>query len=198
MNIAFLFQFYNKIDTALPTNTAIATAQPISKQNNTVVVDKFGITEITLKPNGGREWYVNMSSPLNDGNFYFSGGTENSNSSATTNSTSNGQLIKLSDGSYQVHGALENREIRLFCANQCNTSDTDSTHWWNNVELTGYVKVISANASDASIDWYARGRMHTNQSPCEGVAYHAGLQSDVDCVLAKRNMAHRWVYWLQK
>ena len=84
-----------EIDTALPTNTAIGAAQPISKQNNTVVVDKFGITEIyPTKPNGGREWYVNMSSPLNDGNFYLSGGTENSNASATTNSTSNGQLIK--------------------------------------------------------------------------------------------------------
>ncbi len=168
-----------EIDTALPTNTAIGAAQPISKQNNTVVVDKFGITEIyPTKPNGGREWYVNMSSPLNDGNFYLSGGTENSNSSATTNSTSNGQLIKLADGSYQVHGARKIGKYDFSVRMNVNTSDTDSTHWWNNVELTGYVKVISANASDASIDWYARGRMHTNQSPCEGVAYHAGLQSD--------------------
>ena len=75
-----------EIDTALPTNAAIAAAQPIFKQNNTVAVAKFGIREIyPTKPLGGREWYVNMSSPLNDSNFYLSGGGENTNSSAITN-----------------------------------------------------------------------------------------------------------------
>jgi len=170
-----------EIDTALPAKAAIAAAtQPISKQNNTVVVDKFGITEIyPTKPNGGREWYVNMSSPLNDKSFYLSGGGENTNSSAITNITSsNSHLIKQADGSYQVHGIRKIGKYDFSVRMNVNTSDTDSAHWWKNVELTGYVKVISANASDASIDWYARGRMHTSQSPCEGVAYHAGLQSD--------------------
>jgi hypothetical protein len=169
-----------EIDTALTTNAAIAAAQPISKQNNTVVVDKFGIREIyPTKPLGGREWYVNMSFPLNDKSFYLSGGGENTNSSAITNVTSsNSQLIKQADGSYQVHGVRKIGKYDFSVRMNVNTSDTDSAHWWKNVELTGYVKVISANASDASIDWYARGRMHTSQSPCEGMAYHAGLQTD--------------------
>ena len=67
-----------------------------------------------------------MSSPLNDGNFYLSGGTENSNASATTNSTSNGQLIKLTDGSYQVHGARKIGKYDFSVRMNVNTSDTDT------------------------------------------------------------------------
>lgn len=59
--IAVLYE----INTALPTKAALGTAQAISK--NKVATDKFGITEIyPTKPNGGWEWYINMSSPLND------------------------------------------------------------------------------------------------------------------------------------
>jgi len=142
------------------------------------LVDKFGIKEIyPTKSGGGREWYVNMSSPQNDKSFYLSGGGENTNSSATTNATSsNGQLIKQVDGSYQVYGVRKSGKYDFSVRMNANTSYNMSP--WKNVEMTGYIKVISANASDASIDWYARGRLHTSQSPCEGVAYHAGLQVD--------------------
>jgi hypothetical protein len=167
-----------EIDTALPTNAAIVAAQPISKQINTIAVDKFGIREIyPTKPIGGREWYVNMSSPLNDKSFYLSGGGENTNSSAITNVTSsNSHLIKQADGSYQVYGVRKSGKYDFSVRMNVNTSDNMAP--WKNVEITGYVKIISANASDAAIDWYARGRLHTSQSPCEGVAYHAGLQTD--------------------
>jgi hypothetical protein len=121
------------VDTAISTttNTAIAAAQPISKHNNKVTVDKFGITEIyPTKPNGGREWYVNVSSPLNDKNFYLSGGGENTNTSATTNtSSSNSQLIKLADGSYQVHGIRKIGKYDFSVRMNVNTSHTDSAHW---------------------------------------------------------------------
>lgn len=148
-----------------------------TSHTNKYLVDKSGITEIyPTRSGGGREWYVNMSSPLNDGNFYLSGGTENPNSSATTNSTSNGQLIKQADGSYQVHGVRKSGKYDFSVRMNVNTSDNLAP--WKNVEITGYFKIISANASDAAIDWYARGRLHTSQSPCEGAAYHAGLQMD--------------------
>jgi hypothetical protein len=145
---------------------------------NKSLADKFGINEIyPSKTGGGREWYVNMSSPVNDKNFYLSGGGENTNTSSTSNAnSSNGQLIKQSDGSYQVYGVRKLGKYDFTVRMNVNTSDT--TQRWKNVEMTGYVKIISSNASDASIDWYARGRLHTSQSPCEGVAYHAGLQVD--------------------
>ena len=58
------------ISTVLPTNVAIAAITPLISKNNKVTVDKFGVTEIyPIKPNGGREWYINASSPLIDKSF---------------------------------------------------------------------------------------------------------------------------------
>ncbi|MGA8080590.1 MAG: hypothetical protein WB988_01915, partial [Candidatus Nitrosopolaris sp.] len=94
-----------EISYASPTNVAIAAITPLISKNNKVAVDKFGIAEIyPTKPNGGREWYVNKSSPLNDNSFSLSGGTEKTNSSLANATSSNGQIIKQSDGSYQVYG----------------------------------------------------------------------------------------------
>jgi len=140
-------------------------------------VDKFGIKEIyPTKPNGGREWFINASSPLSDKSFYLSGGTEKtSNSSSLANSTSSdGQIIKQSDGSYQVIGVRKTGKYDFSVRMNVNTSS--NAQWWKNVEMSGYVKVISKNSNDAALDWYARGSMHISQSPCEGVAYHAGLR----------------------
>ncbi|MFZ0511473.1 MAG: hypothetical protein WAM14_07700, partial [Candidatus Nitrosopolaris sp.] len=94
-----------EISIASATNVAIAASTPlISKNNNKVAVDKFGIREIySTKPNGGREWFINMRSPLNDNSFFLSGGTEKTNSSLANATSSNGQIIKQPDGSYQVY-----------------------------------------------------------------------------------------------
>jgi hypothetical protein len=137
-------------------------------------VDKFGIKEIyPTKPAGGREWYINMSSPTNDRNFYLSGGGESKNSLSNATS-SNGRLVKQPDGSYEVQGVRKTGKYDFSVRMNVNT--TDGMPSWKNVEMTGYLKVISTNASDSSLDWYARGRMHTSISPCEGVAYHSGLR----------------------
>jgi len=67
--VASVLSILIETSVALPTNVAIAA----TKNDNKVAVDKIGITEIyPTKPNGGREWYVNKSSPLNDNNFFLS------------------------------------------------------------------------------------------------------------------------------
>ena len=167
-----------EISTASPTNVAIAAVtSPISKNNNKVAVDKFGIREIyPTKSNGGREWFINMSSPLNDNSFFLSGGTEKTNSSLANATSSNGQITKQPDGSYQVYGVRKTGKYDFSVRMNVNTSD--NAQWWKNVEMTGYAKVISTTSSDAALDWYARGRLHINSSPCEGVAYHSGLRAD--------------------
>ena len=139
-------------------------------------VDKFGIREIYPTQSGGREWYVNMSSPTNDKNFYLSGGSESTNSSLSNATSSNSQLVKRPDGSYEVYGVRKTGKYDFSVRMNVNT--THGMPSWKNVEMTGYLKVISTNSSVSSIDWYARGRMHTSTSPCEGVAYHAGLKVD--------------------
>src|SRR6266487_4801370 len=166
-------------NTELSASASRAAAQPISIQNNKVAADKFGITEIyPTKPNGGREWFINMTSPLDDKVFSLSGGSEKINSSLANATSSNGQIIKQGDGSYQVYGVRKTGKYDFSARMNVNTSDTDTAQWWKNIEMTGYTKVLSASSIDAALDWYARGRMHTSSSPCEGVAYHAGLRAD--------------------
>ncbi|MGA9151884.1 MAG: hypothetical protein WBZ36_15000 [Candidatus Nitrosopolaris sp.] len=157
---------------ALPTDSITVA----SKINDKVGVDKFGVTEIyPTKPNG-REWHVNMNSPLNDNNFFLSGGTEKTNSSLANATSSNGQIIKQTDGSYQVYGVRKTGKYNFSVRMNVNSSGYEQ--WWKNIEMTGYAKVISTTSNDAALDWYARGRLHISSSPCEGVAYHSGLRAD--------------------
>jgi hypothetical protein len=157
------------------TNANAATTPLLSKYNK-VGVDRFGITEIyPTKPNG-KEWYINVSSPLTDKSFFLSGGPEKTNSSFANATSSNGQIIKQPDGSYQVYGVRKQGKYDFSVRMNVNTSDSEQ--WWKNVEMTGYAKVISAASNDAALDWYARGSLHIRSSPCEGVAYHSGLRAD--------------------
>ncbi|MGC2572282.1 MAG: hypothetical protein WA364_12285 [Candidatus Nitrosopolaris sp.] len=128
---------------AVSTDTAITTAvKPLaSKINNKVGVDKFGITEIyPTKPDGGREWYINMKSPLNDNNFFLSGGTEKTNSSFANATSSNGQIKKQTDDSYQVYGVRKPGKYDFSVRMNINTSDSEQ--WWKNVEMTGYDRIF--------------------------------------------------------
>ncbi|MGB8936662.1 MAG: hypothetical protein WCC17_16335 [Candidatus Nitrosopolaris sp.] len=179
--LASVLSILIEISASLLTNVAIATTttttHPPSKINNKVAVDKFGIREIyPTTPNGGREWYINMNSPLTDNSFSLSGGTEKTNSSLANATSSNGQIVKQPDSSYQVYGVRKagkyNFSVRM------NVNTLDHAHWWKDVEITGYTKVISVTSNDAALDWYARGGLHNSSSPCEGVAYHSGLRAD--------------------
>lgn len=161
-----------EVRTVSTTNTAIAAVTPLVSK---VSVDKFGIREIyPTKADGGKEWFISTTSPLNDSSFSLSGGTEKTNSSLANATSSNGRIIKQPDGSYQVYGVRKTGKYDFSVRMNVNTS----AQWWKNVEITGYAKVISTTSSDAALDWYARGRLHISSSPCEGVAYHSGLRAD--------------------
>jgi hypothetical protein len=166
------------LSTTSTTNTAIAAITPqVSKIGNKTAADRFGITEIyPTKLNEGREWYFNTSSPLTDKSFFLSGGPEKTNSTLANATSSNGQIKKQPDGSYQVYGVRKPGKYDFSVRMNVNTPDSEQ--WWKNVEMTGYAKVISAAANDAALDWYARGGLHIRSSPCEGVAYHSGLRAD--------------------
>jgi hypothetical protein len=45
---------------------------------------------------------------------------------------------------------------------------------WKNVEMTGYVKLISS-PSDDQFNWHNRGGCHTNIAHCEGTAYKSDV-----------------------
>jgi hypothetical protein len=118
--------------------------------------DKFGIREIYPTKENGREWYVNMENPKNDRNFSI---------------TFNPNLTRQVDGSWRISVPVVRMNIK--------TLEGESN--WRNVEMTGYVKIVSVieNSSNKVIEndltWYARGGRHNPELPCEATAYMGGL-----------------------
>ena len=127
-------------------------------------LDKFAIKEMYPTTIGGREWFINMDNPENDGIF-----------------NPESPITKQPDGSWQIAGRHKigkyNEEVRM------NVNTTPGDKQWKNVEITGYAKVVSKSSSsnnndNADLDWYARGGRHNSSIPCESTALHGGLYID--------------------
>jgi hypothetical protein len=168
-------------------------------------------TQTTFKPEeiyptkqGGREWYLDINNPLEDG--IFDPGTK---------------ITKLQDGSWLVgEDGNGNYQVRM------NVITPPGQDEWKNVEITGYVKVIgTASVTGASpegaaspdtataIDWYARGGRHSDSVPCEGTSlkgilringlaawqkeiWHTGGYTDTRAVVNATNpILDRWIGW---
>ncbi len=129
--------------------------------------DRFGIKEIYPTKNGGREWYINMNNPLDDKTFSISSHIPISRNHVDGKSWS-----------------INNSEVRM------NVNTPINEPPWKNIEMTGYIKVISIfNASNGneestgssgrylspSIDWRVRGGIHSINAPCDGTALYGGL-----------------------
>lgn len=118
--------------------------------------DKFGIREIYATKENGREWYMNMENPKDDENFSI---------------TFNPNLTRQTDGSWRISLPV----VRM------NVGTLPGQTNWKNVEITGYVKVVSVikNSTNKVIEndltWYARGGKHNPKVPCEATAYMGGL-----------------------
>lgn len=113
--------------------------------------DEFNIIEIYPTKYGGSEWFVNMTYPYNDKTFSI-----NSNPLITKiNETENAWFVNIS-------------HVRM----NVNTTSAESS--WKNVEMTGYIKVVSilnktpgtkqsdyfknnTSSVEPLIDWRARG-----------------------------------------
>ena len=131
-------------------------ASALTSYPNHVRNDKFGIREIYPTKENGREWYVNMENPKDDQNFSI---------------TFNPNLTKQVDGSWRISVPVVRMNVK--------TLEGESN--WKNVEMTGYVKIVSVieNSSNKVIEndltWYARGGKHNPEFPCEATAYMGGL-----------------------
>ena len=118
--------------------------------------DKFGIREIYPTKENGREWYMNMENPKDDENFSI---------------TFNPNLTRQADGSWRISLPV----VRM------NVGTLPGQTNWKNVEMTGYVKLVSVikNTTNKVIEndltWYARGGKHNPKVPCEATAYMGGL-----------------------
>jgi hypothetical protein len=124
----------------------------ISATTPTTTDDKFGIKKIYPTKEGGREWYINMDSPTNDGTF-----------------DPKSKMTKQPDGSWKIAA----KKVRM------NVNTPEGMQPWKNVEITGYARVISANSpNNDHLDWYARGGRHSDDVPCDGSALKGWLSID--------------------
>ena len=150
--ILFLSYFFQSDLLIIHTSWASA----LTSYPNHVRNDKFGIREIYPTKENGREWYVNMENPKDDQNFSI---------------TFNPNLTRQVDGSWRISVPVVRMNVK--------TLEGESN--WKNVEMTGYVKIVSVieNSSNKVIEndltWYARGGKHNPEFPCEATAYMGGL-----------------------
>ena len=150
--------------------------------NITEIKDKFGISEIYPTKENGREWYLNMTNPLNDSLLSII-------------------ITKQTDGSWRISNTdsgFSNPQIRI------NVDTPSRKEPWRDVEMTGYIKIVSINSLSSATNsstnstqdnlhtgsppadesetedlaWYARGGKRNEEVPCEGTAYFVGLHPD--------------------
>jgi hypothetical protein len=136
------------------------------------LMDRFGTLQIYPTEHGGREWFINMEDPFGD-KFV----------SINSDTSVNHQ----SDGSWRVNGS----KVRI------RIETPPGQEEWKNVEMTGYVRIISpistigsneyssqsdgeedGDSLDPHLTWRARGGRHNDIVPCEGTALNGGLYID--------------------
>jgi uncharacterized protein YchJ len=139
-------------------------------QHSTIAgMDKFGIKEIYPTKSGGEQWFMNMQDPTKDPQF---------DPQAT--------ITKNPEGSYKFREVAVRMEVypstgyhpdKITTLNQKELAakgHMQSPNDWKNVEMTGYVKLISSDFDD-QFNWYNRGGRHTDTVPCEGTAYKSDV-----------------------
>jgi hypothetical protein len=131
--------------------------------------DKFGIREIYPTKPGGEEWFMNMQNLTKDPRF-----------------DPQAIITKNPDGSYKITKQEVRMEVypstgyhqdKITTLNQRELAAKgymQSLNDWKNVEMTGYVKLISS-LSDDQFNWYNRGGRHIDSRPCEGTAYKSDV-----------------------
>jgi len=150
--ILFLSYFFQSDLLIIHTSWASA----LTSYPNHVRNDKFGIREIYPTKENGREWYMNMENPKDDQNFSI---------------TFNPNLTRQVDGSWRISVPVVRMNVK--------TLEGESN--WKNVEMTGYVKIVSVFEKSSNkviendLTWYARGGKHNPEFPCEATAYMGGL-----------------------
>jgi hypothetical protein len=100
---------------------------------NATMSDIFGVSEIYPTKEDGREWYLNMNNPLNDSLFSI---------------TFEPNITRQIDGSWRIsetNSSYSNPQIRM------NVDTPDGLEPWRDVEMTGYIRIVSINPSLSNV-----------------------------------------------
>src|SRR5215210_2579497 len=130
--------------------------------------DNFGVEMVYATKTEGQQWSMNMINPSSDSRF----------APKTT-------LTKNTDGSWKVKSDAVRMNVFTFTGYDQSKITTynqktlatkgymQSSNDWKNIEMTGYVKLISGSGD--TFTWYARGGRHPDSYRCEGTAYKGWL-----------------------
>lgn len=215
--------------------------EPGTVTTNKESIDMFGVSMIYPTAPEGREWFLDTADPASDRIFNPQGiliwqPDDDPANIAYANQTS---------GSWQIGGAPTPRQIEKFLgvsppvASSPLSSiviDKDKSQQlekeqrkirmevttpvgfseWRNVEITGYVQVVSVlpQSNEGEVSWYARGGKHSSQVPCDGTALFGRLTVDgkadwqkeiwftggytastADTVASADSILGRWIGW---
>jgi hypothetical protein len=159
--------------------------------------DKFGIQKIYPTKIGGEEWYMNMQNIFDDNQFFPFGVSD------SKFEDSNLKIDKNEDGSWKLRSDDQLAKVRMNVytsegydpgkietLDQSNLEDMgymQTVRDWRNIEMTGYIKLNNNNIplSEGRFTWYNRGGHHTENDPCEGVAYKGDIFFSGDTRFAK-------------
>jgi hypothetical protein len=123
----------------------------------TTAIHTFKVKEIYPTTQNGREWFINLDDPTADGIF-----------------DPQSKLTRQPDGSWQIKGrggsGKYEDQVRM------NVNTPNAKPQWKNVEITGYVKVVSAESQMDRLSWYARGGRHSSSVPCEGTSLKGDIR----------------------
>jgi hypothetical protein len=170
----------------------------ILKQGRVIVAgfDKFGIKEIYPSKIGGEEWFMDMQDPNNDPRTLKAPHmTQNSDGSWKVAFNNNKEQIipiqasgtccqdEVRYGILTSSGYDENR-IVINEKELAKRGYMQSPNDWKNIEMTGYVKLLSTTGSSFAINkggwtWEARGARHTGDTipdVCYGMSYNANIR----------------------
>jgi hypothetical protein len=176
-----------------------------SKQDNSKY-DIFGVEKIYPSKKYGEEWFINMNNVLEDPQFYPYGISD------SKLQDSNLKIKQNEDGSWNLKSKNEEAKVRMnvhtsegYNPKQIETFDhshladkgyMQSEKDWKNIEMTGYIKLNNNNIpiSDGRFTWYTRGGHHTDNEPCEGVAYKGDIFFSGDTRFAKEQWHVRYFF----
>ena len=113
--------FFGGATTEETKNVAINNEETFQSYDDNNTTDKFGIKEMYPTTQDGREWFIDMSNPKSDGIFSI---------------TSNHNITKQKDASWRIDAPM----VRM------NIDTLPGAEPWKNVEITGYVKVVSKSS----------------------------------------------------
>ena len=159
--------------------------------------DMFGIKKIYPTKNGGEEWFMNMNNIYEDQQFYPFGESDSKYSNANLVITKNddlswkikskNDLAKVRMNVYTSEGYHPELIENLDHSELEDRGYMQSKKDWKNVEITGYIKLNNNNIplNEGRFTWYNRGGHHTEEKPCEGVAYKGDIFFSGDNRFAK-------------